>query len=217
MYNIFVKKYFKKLKAFTLSEAIVVIVILGVIASITVPQVMTVNYNDKANNTLGKKMVSYLDNAMVGILDKYATIDDFTRLKDSQGYFSVEDSGAEERFAKLVKEFLLDINFEMDKSKEYFNNKIMLYNKELTDEVLKDAYPVMFYANDGVILGFRFYGSCSAVEKYATPPEYQRSYEVTDSCGSVFMDVNAYKRPNKLGSDQFIVPIYKRGLKYDNI
>ena len=48
------------------------------------------------------------------------------------------------------------------------------------------------------------------------PPEETVNYEVTESCGSVFYDVNAYKKPNKLGSDQFIIPVGLRGMQFDN-
>ena len=120
-------------------------------------------------------------------------------------------------FLRLIKNYLLDINYGMNKTHKYFTSDLIDYDKTSTGEKLKDAYPVMFFANDGVVVGFRFYQSCSAIEKNANPPTFKGKFEVTDSCGSVFIDVNAYKKPNKLGSDQFIVPIYKRGLKYDDI
>ena len=215
MYNIFVKKYLKI--AFSITEAIIVMAILGIIAALCIPQILTYNYNDEANITMGKKMVSYMDEAFLEVLLNHATLDDFTRLKDADGYFSIEDDSAEARFVKLIKNYLLDIPMKMDMTKEYFNSDILDYDKTSTGEKLIDAYKSFFYANDGVIAAFRFYADCNQIEKNANPPEFKGRFAVTDSCGSVFFDVNAYKRPNKLGSDQFIVPIYKRGLKYDNI
>ena len=67
-----------------------------------------------------------------------------------------------------------------------------------------------------MLVGDKFYGSCDATENLANPPLERKKYAVTEICGSVFYDVNAYKKPNKLGSDQYIIPVGLRGMKYDN-
>ncbi|MBQ8848235.1 MAG: hypothetical protein IJ003_04755 [Candidatus Gastranaerophilales bacterium] len=209
------KKCIKKLIGFTIAEAMVVMVIIGIIAAMCVPGIF-VNNKQNERVTMGKKIVTYLDDAALNIIINNAVLDDFTRLKDKEGYFSVEDKDIAPRFSRLIREYMLEVNLAMDLSREYFSNEILDYDKTSTGEKLKDAYSGFFYANDGVIIGFRFYESCSATEKNANPPEFEGRYEVQNACGSAFFDVNAYQRPNKLGSDQFIIPIYKRGFKYDN-
>ena len=81
---------------------------------------------------------------------------------------------------------------------------------------LKDIYSEFFYVNDGILMGLRFYSGCNASEMYANPPLHKGKFQVDNICGSVFYDVNSFKEPNKLGSDQYIIPITKRGVKYSN-
>ena len=65
-----------------------------------------------------------------------------------------------------------------------------------------------------MIIGFRTYEGCDKTEKNVNPPKFKRKYELPNICGSIFYDINAYGKPNKLGSDQFIIPFDKRGIKY---
>ncbi len=204
--------------AFTLTEAIIVIVIFGVIAILAYPTLLTINPNEKSWDTMSVKMAEYIEQATSEILLFHSSYDDFLRIKDTDNktYFSIEDKGATERMAGLYRKYLSDVAMNVNTNREYFSEKIKDYNGKTTSEPIKTAYSNFFYVNDGMIIGFRFYESCSATEKNSNPPKHKGKFEVNNVCGSIFYDINAYKKPNKLGSDQYILPVYSRGIKYNN-
>ncbi len=205
----------KKL-AFTLTEAIIIMVILGIILGLSIAGIKLYNPVDKSNRTLSWKMAENIESATLQILLNHSSYDDFLRIKDDKGYFSIEDANITKRMSDLYSKYLSDINYNVDKSNEYFSNEILDYDRSSTSEKLKDVYSDFFYVTDGMLIGFRFYGSCSAVEKNSNPPEHKGKYAINNICGSIFFDINSFKEPNKLGTDQYILPVYKRGIKYNN-
>jgi len=208
--------YIKKSKAFTLSELLIALVIIGVIAIICISALGIINPSEKGWHSKSRKMGVNLEASLSQILVNDSSYDDFKRLKDEQGYFSIEDENIDTRMTKLIQKYLLDIQFDIDLNNKYFSENIKDYKGQLLGIKLKDVYSNFFIAQDGMILGTRFYRSCSATEENANPPDSKGRFAVNDICGSVFIDVNAYKKPNKLGSDQYIIPIYSRGVKYTN-
>lgn len=199
-----------------MAEAVIVMAILGFIAILYNASVQLYNPTEKNWQTLSKKMATNFEDATTSILLKNATLDDFTSLADGNDHFSINDSDATPKMAKLYRKYLSDIILDVDTSKEYFNQELTDYNKTKLGIKLKDIYSEFFFVNDGVLMGLRFYPTCNSSEMYANPPLHKGKFQVDGICGSVFFDVNAYKEPNKLGSDQYIIPIYNRGIKYSN-
>ena len=210
------KKCVKKLKGFTITEAILVIILIGVIAAITIPQILVNNPTKKGWDTLADKTVGYLMQASTQILINDAPLDDFTRLTLDGSTFSVEDVDATPKMAKIYTKYLASAKSKVDPSHEYFSNPLKDYEDNILADSLSDVYSDFFYSNDGVIMGFRFYAGCTNEEVNANPPTYRRKYSVPNVCGSIFFDINGYKKPNKLGSDQYIIPVGKRGIKYED-
>ena len=210
------EKSSKKSKGFTLTEAILVIILIGVIAAITIPQLLVNNPTKKGWDTMADKTVGYLMQASTQILIYDAPIDDFTRLTLDGSTFSIEDSDATPKMAKLYSKYMANAKSKIDPNNEYFSSPLKDYNDSVLADSLKDVYSEFFYGNDGVIIGFRFYGGCTNAEENANPPSYRQKYSAPNSCGSIFFDINGYKKPNKLGSDQYIIPIGKRGIKYED-
>ena len=206
----------KKKKAFTFTEALLVLVLLGVIAAITIPQLLADDPTKKGWDTKADKMVGYLIQASTEILLLNAGLDDFTRLSLDHTIFSIEDADASPKISKLYSNYISHIAGRIDLSKEYFSKEIVDYKRVSTGEVLKDAYNSFLYTNDGIITGFRTYGSCLSTETHANPPAFRTTQSVPNICGSIFIDVNGYSRPNKLGSDQYIIPIDKHGVKFED-
>jgi len=198
-----------------MAEGIITLVILGIVASIVIPQLMFSDPAKEGKLTLAKKMAEYLTQASTEILLYDATLDDFTRLKDKDGYFSVTDSDVTERMAKLYQKYMKDVDLKINREKEYFSKELVDYNGAPTGLKLNDLYSNFFYVNDGMVMGFRFYGTCDATEVNSIPPTFRQRYEIKEICGSVYYDTNAFNKPNKLGSDQFIIPIGVRGIKYE--
>lgn len=210
------KKYFKKFNGFTLAEALITMVIIGAIALLSLGQIKIINPQEKGFLTLSQKMAEYLEQATTEILLYHSSYDDFTRIKLDDGYFSIEDKDAIDKMAKLYRKYMSNIDMNVDLTNEYFTKEILNYKRKSLGIKLKDTYSNFFFVNDGMLMGLKFYGSCNSSEPYATPPDHRESFQVDEICGSIFYDINAFKDPNKLGSDQFILPIYKRGIKYSN-
>ena len=58
----------KKIKAFTMAEAILVMTILGIIATIMISTLKPAQYKDQAMQIMAKKVLSQIDNATTQIL-----------------------------------------------------------------------------------------------------------------------------------------------------
>ena len=209
-------KYSDKKTAFTFAEAMLVVSILGILIVLSVSAIKLYNPAEKGYETMSVKMAENIEAATLHILLNNSVYDDFLRIKDKEGYFSIEDKDITKRMSDLYSNYLSDITYGIDLSTEYFSNEILDYDRTSVGEKLKDTYSDFFFFLDGTLVGFRFYNSCKAAEKNANPPHSKGRYSVDEVCGSVFFDVNSFKEPNKLGSDQYILPIYKRGIKYDN-
>lgn len=205
----------KKYRGFSLSEAIITIVVLGIIASIVIPQILLNDPSKEGKDALAKKMTGYLTQASTEILINDASLDDFTRLKDNDGYFSIIDKDVTPRIARLYQKYLKDVDLRINTTKDYFSNELIDYDGTSTGLKLNSIYSDFFYMLDGMIIGFRLYESCDVDELNSIPPTVKERYTTSNSCGSVFFDINAFSKPNKLGTDQFIIPIGKRGIKYE--
>lgn len=192
-------------------------VILGVIAVIIIPQLALNKPTKEGQETLAKKMAEYLTQASTEILIYHAGLDDFTSLKDNEGVFSIEDAGVTKRMAELYQRYLSDVDLKINTSKSYFSQDLKDFDNKPIGLKLNDAYSDFFFVNDGMIIGFRLYSGCEATEENSIPPTFRQRMAVDDVCGSVFYDTNAFGKPNKLGTDQFIIPLGKRGIKYENI
>lgn len=210
------KEKSKKINAFTLPEALLVLIIIGIIAAITIPQLLVDDPAKRGWTTLAEKTVGSLIQASTEILIYDAGLDDFTSLTYNGKRFSVEDIDITSDMSGLYGKYIANSTQDVDLNDEYFSKPLATYDKNALDKTLKELYSDFFIGNDGVLIGFRFYGGCDKTEENVVLPAKRNRYSVNNICGSVFLDVNGYKKPNKLGSDQYIVPIAKRGIVYED-
>ena len=210
------KKSTKKSRGFTLSEAIVVMSLLGIIAAITIPQLLINNPTKKGWDTLAEKTVGILIQANTQILIFDTKLDDFSRLIHNGTEFSITDTDATSKVSDLYKKYISHVVGKIKLTDKYFTSALIDYDRVSTGASLKDTYSNFLYTNDGVVIGFRTYGACDATEANTNPPTYTKKYSVANVCGSIFLDVNGFKKPNKLGSDQYIIPLGLRGIKYED-
>ena len=206
----------KKINAFTLPEALLVLIIIGVIAAITIPQLLVDDPAKRGWTTLAEKTVGSLIQASTEILIYDAGLDDFTSLTYNGKRFSVEDADITSDMSGLYGKYIANSTQDVDLNDEYFSKPLATYDKNALDKTLKELYSDFFIGNDGVLIGFRFYGGCDKTEENVVITAKRNRYSVNNICGSVYLDVNGYKKPNKLGSDQYIVPIAKRGIVYED-
>lgn len=210
------KEKSKKINAFTFAEALLVLIIIGIIAAITIPQLLVDDPAKKGWTTLAEKTVGSLIQASTEILIYDAGLDDFTSLTYNGKRFSIEDADITSDMSGLYGKYIANSTQDVDLNDEYFSKPLATYDKNALDKTIKELYSDFFIGNDGVLIGFRFYGGCDKTEENVVLPAKRNRYSVNNICGSVYIDVNSYKKPNKLGSDQYIVPIAKRGIVYED-
>ena len=197
---------------------LIVLVAIGVIAMFAVPQLILGDVGGRGNEAKAKKMNGYLAQASLEILLYDSGLDDYTSLKDNEGHFSVESGDAADitrRMSRLFLKYLIDVD-SIPKLNEYFGADLRDAKGTSIGSKLNNIYSDFFFANDGMIVGFKFYGNCTTTEPNFIPPEFKKRTSVDNVCGSIFYDINAYQKPNRLGIDQFIIPVGKRGIKYEN-
>ncbi len=183
MIDIFIKnqiyvKYIMK-KGFTLSEVLITLVIIGVVAAITIPELM--NDTGKAEYvTAYKKLYSELCNF-------------HTRLKaDNGGYFDNLFSSEDTTYETFMKYFNKAYKCEKGVTDDYCfpayrhgNNTVALYQATNNTSLV---------LNDGMILIFNSFSShCT------------NNTELNESIGCVRVraDINGIKKPNIIGRDIF--------------
>ncbi len=217
-YSIMKNNHYKKTKkAFSLPEVLLTLVILGIIMMIAIPQLKIFNPRQRGFDTRAKKMEEYFTEAIGHILQHDCSLDDLTIINlDSGEKFSIADPHNEAKLAEIFKKYILYLDRQPNVSVEYFTAPIKDYDKTPIGVTLEETYKNFFFAQDGTLIGFRSYGSCEATELNTNPSLQRGRYTQPNVCASIFFDINGENKPNKLGSDQYVLPLYKRGIKYTN-
>ena len=182
----------KTLTAFTLAEVLITLGIIGVVAAITIPTLVS-KFQMKSFETAFKKQYSVFQNAI-----------NYTVLENgiSQCYIFYPDAGyhAQQQDCVALKESLVDLLkltlIELDYSK---------YNLALKSEVLAD--------------GGKAVNSACGIDSYRTdsPDNYITKdgtivtlYLKSNRFPAIIFDVNGLKGPNKWGYDVFYMTLSKR-------
>ena len=197
----------KKSFAFTLAEMLVVMTLIGIIGIIIIAGVKLYNPTLKGNITKAKRIHEEIDQILTLILTEKTPAYSLEYINDSNGNFSITDNDAAGRLAGLFSEYSNYVDRSFDSNNKYFSEPIVNYDGKSTTKKLNSLYSNFKMSTDGVIWGFRTYNSCSSTETMADFPGIKGKFSVNNICGSIFYDVNAFKKPNRLGYDQFIVPI----------
>ena len=202
-------KIYNNKKAFTLAEAFIVFVIIGVISVLYSGGIKLYNPTQKGFEVQSQKLLENIDQVFTLILAKHSDSLNLEDLKDEQGNFSITDADATSRFANLFKENVNIIEYSEDTSKayqDYYASTIKNFDNTSTEVKLNEIYSNFMSSMNGTLYGFRTYQSCSSQETNANPPLAKERKTVNNICGSIFYDVNSLEGPNKLGSDQYIIP-----------
>ena len=190
-------------RGFTLAEVLITLGIIGVVAALIMPGLIA-NYQKKTWVTQLQKSVSVWDNGIkLAMAEDDVTEIEETKLFQSVGYGTAwgEDTSA------FQKEF-----------SKYFN-------------VVKYVPNYDIFNNNYSQLGFNFTGGMAFADFYSQFEYYHqglaaylndgtklvlnlRSQCYGPYCGSVVIDVNGDKAPNKLGRDSFVFAVWKSGNLY---
>ena len=208
-----IKMFYQKHNAFTLSETLIALVIIGVIAAITVPT-LWVNYQEQERIAKVKKMYSSLSNAMKLVEVNGATPD----------MLGVRD----DNMADLTVWFNEYIGNKLLHMKQACYNKKGCWSETGVKMMNKGNHP---YNNVGIGWGHSVIsvvlmdGSFVCIDPLANGNiNYYYKVKVDNPSGAglvIAFDINGSKKPNTLGKDVFItvftdkgyVPAYKNATK----
>ncbi len=198
--------YEKKFRAFTLSEVLITLVIIGVIAAITVP-VLYAQYTELERIAKVKKTYSMFANAMIRVeADGGDMIFDI----DDNNYENVENW-----FNSYLKNYIIAAkicyndtagcwndgdSYNMDGSTAYMNQTGVGIGSDIITAVL----------NDGTFININVQSAASVAKYFGVDINTKFGLEI-------YFDINGSKKPNTIGKDIFaavfteegIVPAYK--------
>lgn len=186
-------------KGFTLAEVLVTLVILGVIAAMTIPAIVS-NTRDAEYRSKAKKTFSILSQAMA--------------MASLQGYIPVvgisnnDNSGTIQTWYKTyIDPYLTTIKVCYNSTPgcwnsgdtQYLKGGEVYYNRR---GIGIGANIVTAILNDGSFINIDSYGSASMMTYFGT--------QTSGDSLVIFFDVNGEKKPNTVGRDIYVA-VYKDG------
>ena len=186
-------KYHIKKTAFTLAEVLITLGVIGVVAALTLPSLLT-NIQNKGYVEGLKKTYSVLQAATTSIVYEEGTPDTWAWTSHTDSDNSANDYIANMYRKKLNIHCSVDERIYWDVKTFCTGNKIPEY-RDLTGKVLTSPlfiYSYPFVLNDGTIVGI-FFGNISGQVFWSDPAL------------KFIVDVNGVKGPNKLGRDVFFL------------
>lgn len=179
-------------RAFTLAEVLITLGIIGIVAALTLPNLIA-KYQNKVLVTQLKKSVSIFEQGMkmLYVDAGVATWDDLN-LSDNNGL----SHNSEELLARFKKYFKV-----VDSSLDYDTSDLSYIKK------LNSSEPVSDWANGGFyILGFRMNFADGSTWYYMGPADS----DVNNF--QMLVDVNGKKGPNQIGRDVFKLVYTSKGV-----
>ena len=118
-----------KKTGFTFAEALLVLVILGVIAAICIQSMKLYNGQQKGFDTKAEKAVSILGQATTMMILEDSSSDDLTGMYDEIGKFSITEVSNAVRIVDKFKKHLNVNELPIDLTDSYFNGDLLNYKK----------------------------------------------------------------------------------------
>ncbi len=204
-----------RLKAFTLSEVLITLVIIGIIAAITVPNIIQSSQNKEFHSKL-KKNMAVLDEAL-----RLAQIEE-GMTGDNTAIFTPSDSNdrSYESAVRLAK-YLNTLKVCKNRSDSGCYDKYYSIKKAVKEH--GDGYYITYdpkiILTDGTIYTVQQYADCESQVPACKQDQYGNCLKDEDGndimgvvwnkkvCAYLHIDVNGEKGPNKYGSDNFLINI----------
>lgn len=196
--DVFMKKTVGKNKlAFTLSEVLITLGIIGVVAAVTIPTVLQKTQEQQTISAL-KKAYSTLSNAYTQSVKDNGTPDEWALVDDQDGSKPMIDKLAP--YLKVTKTCdgytPNDDCFPSDPYKTLNNSDLYPLNSN---------YPGAKLADGTLIAGIVSDPDCP------TWPVGNNTL-LQNVCGHYFVDINGFKKPNQFGKDTFGFLLTKNGI-----
>ena len=198
----------RTLSAFTMAEAIIVMTILGIIATIMITNLKPSEFRDKGLQIQAKKVLQQLDTATQQIMINNTQNGKLTTIyiPNSTTQFSYNDSSRKNDLLVLYKKYLTISRKPCTNKADCGTCGVLLSkNPKRPTAYLKDG------ACFSITGGTTEYDTIFPGESKMTPAE-----NLTDGIlGYIDFDINGLDEPNKYGKDIFVVPINQDGIFYD--
>ena len=178
-------------KAFTMAEAILVMVILGIIATIMISTMRPVEFRDRGFKVLAKKVLGQIDAATTQIL-----------------FNNAQDSSMDKLYPPGSNLAYNTYSANLAAVKALYNTYLVGTRQTVESTHCKKGTQTMML-KDGSCLGFGGSGSAETWipgEKAATA---SASYK-----GFIYVDLNDAEEPNVFGKDLYTIPIDAQGIAY---
>ena len=191
-------------KAFTMAEAIIVMTILGIIATIMITNLKPAEFRDKGLKVLAKKTLMQLDTATQQIMINNTQNGKLTTIyaPGTTNQFSFSASANSADILALYKKYVV-------------TTRKACTNTNDCGECANVSASFKAYLKDGACIGV-IQSTTNAdtlfPEETTVVPAANLAAGVL---GYIFMDVNGLEEPNVMGKDQFKVPINSDGIFYD--
>ena len=188
-------------KAFTMAEAIIVMTILGIIATIMITNLKPSEFRDKGLQVMAKKVLMQLDTATQQIMvnntqnGKLTTV--YVPNSTTQVAFGAMDAT---NMSVLYKKYLVTTRKACDTADCGCNSFAGNYK---------------FHLKDGACVSLRLLATPATMTATRFPGEVNDVNTTAKGLGYFHFDVNGLDEPNVMGKDRFKVPINDDGIFYD--
>ncbi len=176
------------LKAFTLAEVLITLGIIGIVAALTIPQLVA-NYTSTQLKVQWKKTYSIFEQATQNIIRENGSMKGL----DCDSW--VVDTCLKNYYSSFIK-----IKEEDDHTRgNCWHNAGEWKSMDGTSMDLPNGHDACIVLNDGTLINFENYDSACT----------------NDDCGLLQVDVNGFKKPNIIGKDIFRIHVgeYKTWLE----
>lgn len=213
-----------KKEGFTLAEILIALVIIGVVATISIPSVLS-SSQDKEFHSKLKKNISVIENAL-----RRAQIDE-GMLGDNTAIFTPSESTdrhyeSAQKLSKYVNTMILCKNQWSEGCSElYYTQKYNVSEYASGEGDLHPDRPKLMLA-DGSVYTIWQEPNCQQLEATCEKDEHGNCKKDEDgndvpsswsrkNCAGITVDVNGQKGPNKYGKDTFSVLIMPNKIAFD--
>jgi len=203
-----------KIKAFTLFETIIVLVIIGVISAIMISTMRPTKVKEDVLMAAGKDMYQQIDFATREIISKSTINYTLERIKNNGSEYSIAKSSNLSTLVNTTYKKRIKSLRGNTLSTQYANSTLRTKTTaNATGASLKPSSFTGFYTKNEGFFGIRLHNNCTTSETYLYNPMLPDKRTQSNSCGQIFFDVNADLEPNILGVDQYLVSLTRNGVR----
>lgn len=207
-------------RGFTLAEVLITLSIIGVVAAITIPALVTnVDLDRKQADAVVKKTITAINDATKQIVMLETT----SHKMNDVG--CANDDCIRDLYGKYLQYTIVCSSGSQDEcldgasateTTSYLDFMTPVYAADPDDK--NSGTGVDFSGKslailaDGTLVGFKYDSTCAMTTKTLVAFE-DEAYDIKNTCIAVSLDVNGAKKPNKAGKDRYQFPVGKLGVK----